>query len=372
MKKKHEIIACFVVFLASIGVYTATLCPTVYSGDSGDLITSSYTLGVPHPTGYPLYVFIGKAFSYLPVGPVAYRYNLMSAFFAAATASIVCAIVLSNTKNNLAGVGAGLLTAYAKTIWDQATIAEVYTLHAFLLAATLFLILKWRREKHKKILYIAAATYGLAMTNHISTLIYLPAYAYLVLNDGWKKKRKINWELVTASFLAPLTLYLYIPIKASQKPVYNWGNPDTPIKFIDHITGAVHRRTQMLTLPKEEILERFFKIIWSMSTQVHACILLVIIGLYRHGKTQMEYAKFTGLFVCLDVVYSLFINDVSLDITSFGIPSIVVLMVWSGYGLSDALDYIKARYKRYEYSILAIASVCLLVVAVNWWECDKS
>ncbi|HEA47379.1 MAG TPA: DUF2723 domain-containing protein [bacterium] len=30
------------------------LLPTVYIGDSGELIAVAYTLGIPHPPGYPL------------------------------------------------------------------------------------------------------------------------------------------------------------------------------------------------------------------------------------------------------------------------------------------------------------------------------
>jgi len=38
-------------------------------------------------------------------------------------------------------------------------------------------------------------------------------------------------------FILPLFLYLYLPIRASTHPVYNWGDPKTLGRFIDHITG---------------------------------------------------------------------------------------------------------------------------------------
>ena len=41
-------------------IYLITLAPTVYWGDSGELITAIYTLGIPHPAGIPLYVLMGK------------------------------------------------------------------------------------------------------------------------------------------------------------------------------------------------------------------------------------------------------------------------------------------------------------------------
>lgn len=74
------------VFLISFTVYLMTLAPTVYVGDSGELIAASYTLGIPHPPGYPLFTILGKIFiTFIPIGSIAYRVNLLSAFFASST-----------------------------------------------------------------------------------------------------------------------------------------------------------------------------------------------------------------------------------------------------------------------------------------------
>ena len=60
-------------------VYLLTLCPTVYLGDSGELSAAAFCLGVPHGSGYPLYVLLGKVFCLLPFGSVGFRMNLMAA-----------------------------------------------------------------------------------------------------------------------------------------------------------------------------------------------------------------------------------------------------------------------------------------------------
>ena len=76
-------------FLFPFFVYLDTLAPSITwrhdGADGGDLIAAAYTLGIPHPTGYPLYVLLARLFTFLPWGDIAYRVNLMSAFFAAAT-----------------------------------------------------------------------------------------------------------------------------------------------------------------------------------------------------------------------------------------------------------------------------------------------
>ena len=89
-EKRLFFIGCFVSFL----VYVRTLCPTVYVGDSGELISAAYTLGIAHPPGYPLYCLLGKLFTFLPFGNIAYRVNLLSAFFASLTVGMVYRILL--------------------------------------------------------------------------------------------------------------------------------------------------------------------------------------------------------------------------------------------------------------------------------------
>ncbi len=59
------------------------------SQDGAELITASATLGVPHPPGYPTYTIIGKLFSLLPLGTVAFRFNLLSAVCTAAAVGLV-------------------------------------------------------------------------------------------------------------------------------------------------------------------------------------------------------------------------------------------------------------------------------------------
>jgi hypothetical protein len=68
------------VALLLFGVYAAGAAPTIYVGDSGELVAAVATLGIPHPSGYPLYVLLGKLWTLaVPVGSIAYRMSLFSA-----------------------------------------------------------------------------------------------------------------------------------------------------------------------------------------------------------------------------------------------------------------------------------------------------
>jgi hypothetical protein len=61
--------------------YLATLTPSLsfVSPDGNERATIAAILGVAHPPGCPLYTWLGKLFTLIPVGDVAFRINLMSA-----------------------------------------------------------------------------------------------------------------------------------------------------------------------------------------------------------------------------------------------------------------------------------------------------
>src|SRR5436305_7811001 len=80
--------------VAAAALYIVTLAPTVMPGDYAEFQFSAAILGVPHPTGYPLYILLGKLFTLLPVGDVAYRVNLSSAIYMAGAVGMLYAVGL--------------------------------------------------------------------------------------------------------------------------------------------------------------------------------------------------------------------------------------------------------------------------------------
>lgn len=94
-------------FAISLAVYSATLTPSLSykSPDGNELATVPYVLGLAHSTGYPLYTWLGKLFTFIPVGDVAHRVNLMSAVLGAARAALLYLIMLT--------------IAFQKKIWTR-------------------------------------------------------------------------------------------------------------------------------------------------------------------------------------------------------------------------------------------------------------
>lgn len=234
-----------VVFVVALAVYGATLARTVQVGDAGELISCAHTLGVAHPTGYPLYCLAGRAADLVLPGPTpAFRLNLFSAILAALASAFAAGIVFVATTSPVAAVLGGLFVAFSPSLWSQATSAEVYTLHVALMSATLFILSLASARRF----VAAAALLGLACTNHITAVIWLPALAAAALFDEpalARDRRRLG--LLAAALLLPLALYLYLPLRSMANPPNDWGDPETLQRLWAHVTGAQYQRRLLST-----------------------------------------------------------------------------------------------------------------------------
>jgi hypothetical protein len=123
---------------ATMTVYGITLAPDVSFWDSGEFIATSWSLGIPHPPGTPLYVLIGRVFallfhSTLHLVSVAQAVNLLSAIPSAVAAIFLYLCVVRIGKKiwsdsspafslpaAIAGVTAALFASFASTLWVNA------------------------------------------------------------------------------------------------------------------------------------------------------------------------------------------------------------------------------------------------------------
>ncbi|HEX9372696.1 MAG TPA: DUF2723 domain-containing protein, partial [Roseiflexaceae bacterium] len=131
--------------IGALALYAATLLPGIGSGDTAEFQRVAPTLGIAHPTGYPLYTILGWLWSQLPLGDTpAWRMNLLSAVAAALAVGVVYLVARASGQARAVAAAAALALAASATFWSQATIAEVYALAALLQALLLLALLRWR------------------------------------------------------------------------------------------------------------------------------------------------------------------------------------------------------------------------------------
>ncbi len=147
LSRQHGLLS-LLVFCASFIVYLKTLAPTVVGEDSGELITAAYTLGIAHPPGYPLWCLLGKLFAtVIPYGNIAFRINLMSAFWASAAVSLLFLVAFKISGSIAASLGVSMSFGFFTDFWSQSVIAEVYTLNIFLIELMLLLLVSYYHRR---------------------------------------------------------------------------------------------------------------------------------------------------------------------------------------------------------------------------------
>ncbi|MBI5573962.1 MAG: DUF2723 domain-containing protein [Elusimicrobia bacterium] len=341
--------------------YLFFLYPTVSVGDSGELITAAYTLGIPHPPGYPLWTILGKIFTLLiPFGNIAYRVNLMSAFFGALTCVILYLIVSSKqlavSKENqtppslthlLTYSLSALALAFSKTFWSQSIISEVYTLNAFFVVLIIYLLLTTRY------LQLAIFVYGLSLANHYIMFLFGPIFAFYLI---WKNPKVFNLKTILTLlifFLPGLFLYLYLPIRSSVNPPIDWGNPENLKNFTAHIGRFQYRGLELAAKVGFATKLLFIRNFFSQLVQNFGLfVVLSVFGLVSLIKKDIKFALLTvfiflantvGLIILLNFKFTP--QDID-AFTPYYIPAWIMMATWTGYeiGRLAKFKYILALF----------------------------
>lgn len=218
--------------LGTLLLYLRTLAPSVATlfDDSLEFPLVAQRLAIAHPTGYPLYtLLIAAAARLVPLGDVAYRVNLISALAGAGAVAMLFLAARQLSLNRPAALWAALVFATAETVWAEASIAEVYTLHLLILAALIWAGLRWGREcaggesplpvsqgDAQGAPLLAAFLFGLGLAHHRMMLLWAPALAlFVALRAPHLRRPGAAWLRLGAAATAPLMLYLYLPLRAA-------------------------------------------------------------------------------------------------------------------------------------------------------------
>jgi hypothetical protein len=138
--------------ICALALYALCLAPGLTwahdGADGGDLLAAALTQGVPHPTGYPTYQLLLRTAIALFPGEPARAGNWFSAVCAAGAAALLADLATrmlpARPWRDPVALAAALTWAASPTLWSQAVITEVYTLHALLVLVLLWLLWRWR------------------------------------------------------------------------------------------------------------------------------------------------------------------------------------------------------------------------------------
>ncbi|NNE14881.1 MAG: DUF2723 domain-containing protein [Saprospiraceae bacterium] len=232
--KKAKTIASWLVFFIAIVVYYFSVERTGSLWDVGEFILGAYKLEVVHPPGAPLFMLVGRMFSWIAdlvsnnPANIAFAVNFMSALCTAFGAFLLARITIllgklalvgregetTGTQNlalTFAGTAAGLSMAFCSSIWFSAVEGEVYAMSTMFTVLTLWAGTKWfsmpDSPKADRWLILTIYIVGLSLGVHLLSLLTLPAIGIMYYIKKYEKHTLFGYAL---SFLGGAAIIVFV------------------------------------------------------------------------------------------------------------------------------------------------------------------
>lgn len=383
--KPNKTLFASVIFILSFAVYAITAAPGVTFTDSGELAAVCVTLGIAHPTGYPLFILLGHFWSLLPL-PFSeiYSLNLFVGVLTAMSSVVFFFIMLSifdymesRTKKKLYPISLMLMAfatslaySFAATIWAQGVAIEVYSLQLLIFNLIIFVVIKatTSKQKNEKHFFLAALLIGLGFANHMTTVLVIPAVLFLFFkNPGEQLKFSSSKFILLLSLFIPLlvglSLYIYLPLRSATGPEFNWGDVSRGLdKFLYHVMG---KQYQVWMFTGEESIAKNLKIFIEILPAQLGWLGFVpfAFGLYKSFRSAGSIFVFLLLLIVVCLFYAL--NYSIHDIEAYFSLAFIAILIFAGIGIYG-ISKINFKYAAIFFIIPVIS------LAMNYSRNDRS
>ena len=375
---RRDSIIAFIIGLAGFAFYAATAAPSVATlfDDSLEFQVVLPTLGIAHPSGYPLYTLLGKLFTLLlPFRDPAGRVNLLSALCAGAALAVLYLLAQKVAGNRAAAATAATLFALSPAWWSQATIAEVYALHGLFVILFLYLLLRWEEARSQgagvrgqgsgirsqesgvrdrlpassfqlpassdRWLAAAAFVFGLGIAHHRMIALMLPAaLVFIFWTDPGLIRQPRRWVAPLLCAFIPLLLYLYLPMRGKTVTSLDGTFVPTLAGTLDWITARGY--SIFLTGNPFGVERNASSIIALFLDQLGVLtVAAAIMGLVTAWKFSRRRYVFLLLATITQVAFASAYKVQ--DVEVFFLPALMLTAVWAAWGLAPLFDGLALR-----------------------------
>lgn len=383
--KRHDSVTALLLMLASFTLYLRTLAPSLLYGDSAEFQTIAYTLGIGHPTGYPVYILLAKLFTFIPVSEVAYRVNLFSAFCAALTVALVYLIIRKLDATALTALYGALTLALFPLFWKFASVAEIYTPASACLAFILFAALYWHATNKSRWLFVAGLMGGLSLGIHTTValtapavIIYLVATSYFPLSthqEGRKTKSLLSGIYgALLGVLIFLSSFLLLDFLNSPAGYYNtvvipslstWdmtpADFDSPFERLAFLYFPPQFKGQLFAVSSAESTTRLIAFAVNVSWNLLFALIGFISLFVPRKDSPSRWREAVLLCLALIVLLAFAVTYNVYDFYVYYIPAVLVLSIFIGLGVNAIVEAVSLIPKLPKAIPVALSLVILAV-----------
>jgi hypothetical protein len=343
--------------IAILALLALAADPFPFFKDSGELASSIRNAGIAHPTGFPLHHVIAAAAVQLPLGPAPYRMALVSSVSIAAALFLVAFLVLVLGRvaspavaesrpgalcQILVASAAGLALPACDTLWFHGLNIEVYASSLALSSFILFTALRaletggagWRN------LFMLAGGLGAGM--HVTcSLLFGLAFVVLAVSalasQGGRARGALFGLLFPGAmfYVLALVCLAYLPVRASEDPLRNWGDPSDWAGFLAHLTGRSIRtsfseKILRLDWPHVAVYARLYA--EQIMAQAGSLLPLALLGLVVVAARRRAAGFLLAAGLAADAGFSILINPMGQEDKQTSMLSLFLLASLAGAG----------------------------------------
>ncbi len=327
----------FFLSLAIVVLYLLTLGDHVGQNDTFEWQVVMPQLGIGHPTGYPLLITLGKLFSLLPFGSMAWRLNLLSATTGTVAVLLALRFMRLIGVHPLAATLAALSLGGSSIFWSQAVEVIAYPLDAALVTLILVLLVTLLNQGtanrlQPSTIYLLFLVLGLTITHHLNSVIVIPPLILTFIFIRPKLPLK-SWLIAAGCLLLGLTPWLYIPLRW---PALHNGAAIAASDWLRWIFaqrfGGALNLMGWLDGTRWSIIGRITLDQFGVIGAALAAIGLAILFKRSWRVALITLGTFAGY-----IFFGLAYNVANVEV--FFIPAFVMMAIWIGVTFSAAADW---------------------------------
>jgi len=357
---KRVLVQYLLVLAAALALYSFTCAPTVLWQDSGLFVYRIWNSDMQGNLGialaHPLYIMVGIIARLIPIGELAWRINMLSAIFGAvAVANLFLLLRLWLDKLFPAVIGA-ITLGVSWTFWQNAVLAEVYTLYAAQLFTELLVLYQFCKTKKSGYIYLLGLLNGLSIANHLWGVFPLTCYAVFLLVLIWKKQVPIKTLLVfILLWVVGAGPYEYLVIRN----FFSTGDLGGTIRSA--LFGSIWQdRVLNVSMTPKIIVENVIFIILNFPT---FNIILLFVGLWFLWETAPTKG-FANILTAMAVLFFVFAFRYTVpDRHAFFLPFYCICSIFAGLGAYVLLQKFNSKSIMVMIFLFALLPVPVYAIA---------
>jgi hypothetical protein len=349
-------------FLIAFGWFAVHAVPSLYYGDNGELLAAVHSCGIPHPTGFPLFLLLCA----YPAKLGTFAVNLTSS--AAGALSVALTFILARRVLGKASSWFSTVILMSScTLVLHAAMSRVYSFQLACLVSVMLIAVLFKPDKRWALMFgfllgLSACTHMLFVCGIVFTAVYL-----------FDKRREL-FRLLPWMFPGIVlggSLYLWLPLRAHLSPAINWSETSNWGNFWYFITQRefaqkMFSRNMAGTWVFIKALMGIFSTEWNPLVWV-----LFVWGVISAWVSQRWKVVALGAVMTFNVLQLYFYGNQS-DLTvlyRYFLPFYTCTALLAGFGAANVWErWGRGLRDSVVCKVLLVLLVCAMSLAVPMWK----